>query len=157
MTKIFKTNNKVGTVGARLHFGDNTIQHDGVLFFFDKNKNLRITHQSIGNYFNYSIDTKEVIGNTAALLMIKRKTFEICGGFNESYTECFEDVELNLRCILNGFKNYCDGLSVAYHFESQTRKYKENKSKNEYDDLKNNLLPFVTEKIKFFKKYIYEL
>ena len=63
--------------------------------------------------------------------------------FNENYKSCFEDVELNLKCITLGLKNYYSGKSVAYHYESQTRKDDENDLKNLSSDYFNNLQPFV--------------
>lgn len=38
MLGVYKKVNGVGTVGARLHFSDNTIQHDGI-FIGTNNKN----------------------------------------------------------------------------------------------------------------------
>ncbi len=143
MLKIFKEKTKVGTVGCRLHFGDNTIQHDGILLFLDKNKNFGLTHRSFKNYFNYHLNISEVPGSTAALMMIRKKTFMSCGMFNENYINCFEDVELNLKCVTLGLKNYYDGSLVSYHLESQTRNDDENNQKKQNQDYVNGLLPFV--------------
>ena len=65
MLSVFKEKNKVGTVGARLHYEDNTIQHDGIVIYIkpDKGLNPLITHSGLRNYYNYSTTTKEVIGN----------------------------------------------------------------------------------------------
>lgn len=124
MVKIHKSNLKAGTVGARLHFGDNTIQHDGVFCGWTQGgTGLRMGHLNFQNYYNYNLHQKKVTGNTAGLLMIRKTLFENIGGFNESYQVCFEDVELNLECLVRGFENYIDGSLVAYHYESQTRGY----------------------------------
>ena len=40
MLNVFKENRLTGTVGARLHFEDNTIQHDGMLSYIDKKNNF---------------------------------------------------------------------------------------------------------------------
>jgi GT2 family glycosyltransferase len=157
MLKIFKSQPKVGTVGARLHFGDNTIQHDGVVSFFSKEKNLLTTHKGLGCYYNHSISSNEVIGNTAALMMIKKKLFEDLGGFNENYITCFEDVELNYNCLVNGYKNYCDGSLVSYHYESQTRNKNPHKMEDEKSDYYSRLIPFVESNMKKLKNYIREM
>jgi GT2 family glycosyltransferase len=156
MLKIFKTKNNVGTVGCRLHFEDNTIQHDGVLFYVDsKTKNqLFITHKNIGNYYNYSLGINEVVGSTAALLMIRKNVFLKCGGFNENYITCFEDVELNLKCLLLGLVNYCDSNLVAYHYESQTRQDDTEDSKKQSFDYTERIIPFVNQNLNKIKKYI---
>ena len=78
MLNIFKTTPKVGTVGCRLHFEDNTIQHDGILCFIDKNNHLQIGHQSLLSYYNFSNITRKVIGSTAALIIIKKYLFIKC-------------------------------------------------------------------------------
>jgi GT2 family glycosyltransferase len=143
MLKIFKEKNKVGTVGCRLHFEDNTIQHDSILLVLDKTKNLGLTHRSLGNYFNYHINTSEVPGSTAALMMIRKKIFMSCGMFNENYETCFEDVELNLKCLTLGLKNYYDGSLVSYHLESQTRNDNDDTMEKQDNDYAKGLLPFI--------------
>ena len=147
MLSVFKTQPKVGTIGARLHFEDNTIQHDGMLSFIDKNKNFQITHRNLGSYYNFSDKTISVIGNTGALVMIRKFTFEKCGMFDENYISCFEDVELNFKCITLGLENYLCSDCVAYHYESQTRNDDSEKLEKLQKDYSKNLLPFVIKNI----------
>jgi GT2 family glycosyltransferase len=143
MLKILKENKNAGTVGCRLHFEDNTVQHDSISTVINKNGNLLISHRNFTNYYNYSLNFSEVIGSTAALLMIRKNVFERVGMFNESYMNCFEDVELNYKCKIMGYKNYYDGSLVAYHYESLTRKLNPENKENEMKDFKENLIPFV--------------
>jgi len=157
MLKVFKENRNVGSVGARLHFGDNTIQHDGMILFYDKNKNLQISHKNLRNYYNFSDNLKEVVGNTGALLMIRKTTFEKCGLFNENYINCFEDVELNLKCLLLGLKNYCDGNSVAYHYESETRGEDPENINKLLKDYRENLFPFIMNNINKLQPHILQV
>jgi GT2 family glycosyltransferase len=144
MLNIFKTTPKVGTVGCRLHFDDNTIQHDGIMCLLDKNKNIQLTHYGIGCYYNFSVNHRKILGSTAALLMIKKDTFVKCNYFNENYISCFEDVELNLQCLLLDLDNYCNSNLVAYHYESQTRNQDPNTFQKLNQDYVNTLLPFIT-------------
>ncbi len=120
-----------------------TIQHDSILLVLDKTKNLGLTHRSLGNYFNYHINTSEVPGSTAALMMIRKKIFMSCGMFNENYETCFEDVELNLKCLTLGLKNYYDGSLVSYHLESQTRNDNDDTMEKQDNDYVKGLLPFI--------------
>jgi len=150
MLTLFKNNKNVGTVGARLHFEDNTTQHDGIIMFI-KDKKLEVTHENLRSYYRYGTYVRDVIGNTAALLMIRKNIFIKCEMFNENYKSCFEDVELNLKCVILGLTNYYSGKSVAYHYESQTRKDDSDDIKKLNNDYVNNLFPFVKnnyEKIK---------
>ena len=156
MLKVFKTYPKTGTVGARLHFEDGTIQHNGILAFFDSNKLIQLSHIGLRNYYNYSTGVNPVIGNTAALMMIRKNLFESCGFFNESYQTCFEDVELNAKCIIKGYINYCDSSSVSYHLESQTRKKDTEKSEKEIVDYKELLYPFMINHVKELKNFFYQ-
>jgi GT2 family glycosyltransferase len=157
MLSTFKTQPRVGTVGARLHFGDNTIQHDGMLAYVDKNKNFQITHRNLGSYYNFSDKTISVIGNTGGLVMIRKFTFDKCGMFNENYISCFEDVELNFKCVTLGLENYLCSDCVAYHYESQTRNDDPEKLEKLQKDYSKNLLPFVIKNLNKFSKQIKQI
>jgi GT2 family glycosyltransferase len=153
MLKVFKEKNGVGTVGCRLHFEDGTIQHDGIVFKMGPKNNIIPTHANLGSYYLYTNGIKETYGNTAALMMIRKNLFLKLGGYNEKYTTCFEDVELNLSCLVSGFKNYYDGNLVAYHYESKTRGKNEENSKKEFFDYTETLEPFIIKNYnKIFKK-----
>jgi GT2 family glycosyltransferase len=156
MLKIMKLGNHVGTVGARLHYENNLIQHDGMFMYFNtKTKIFNVSHMGLKSYYNYKNGIKEVIGSTAALLMIRKNVFEKVGLFNENYNECFEDVELNLTCHINGYKNFYVGNAVAYHYESQTRNVdseKNNRVKNDYTQL---LTPFINKHIEKIKDKLF--
>jgi len=152
MLSVYNKNKKTGTVGCRLHFADNTIQHDGIFMGIRKvNSSLGVDHLNIKNYYNFFNTTKEVFGSTGGLLMIRKRSFELCGMFNENYISCFEDVELNLKMITMGFSNYLCGDCVAYHYESMTRNEDPenlNKLRKDYID---NLLPMVKENLELIK------
>jgi GT2 family glycosyltransferase len=153
MLKIFKTTPKVGTVGCRLHFKDNTIQHNGILMYVDKEQRLKLGHIGFRSYYNYSTHPREVIGSTGALLMIKKTVFEQCNYFNENYVSCLEDVELNLTTKVLGYTNICDSSLVSYHFESQTRDEESDKVEKYYKDY-HTLLPFIEKNKNPLEKHI---
>ena len=154
MLKIFKDNPRTGTVGCRLHFEDNTVQHDGIVTFVDKNQSFKISHLNLRCYYSYTLHTKKLVGSTGALLMIRKSVFEKCDFFNENYDSCFEDVELNLKCILLGYNNYYDGSLVSYHYESQTRNEDPEIRNKMTQDYQKNLLPFVVKHLDKLKNYI---
>jgi GT2 family glycosyltransferase len=143
MLSVFKEKPNAGTVGCRLHFENNTIQHDGILAYISESNHVQISHFGLFGYYTYSNNLREVFGNTAALMMIRKKTFIKCEMFNENYQNCFEDVELNINCIVNGYSNYCDSRLVAYHYESQTRNEDPEKLKKESSDFKTILFPHI--------------
>jgi GT2 family glycosyltransferase len=140
--ETFDKHKKTGTVGARLHYKDNTIQHNGVFMAIIKNK-LEVGHINLKNYYNFFLGNIVVFGNTGGLLMIRKKLFEKIGYFNEGYISCFEDVELNIETNSLGFENFQNGDCVAYHYESLSRNLDpKNLEKLNYDYI-NNLLPSV--------------
>ena len=155
MLMTFDENINVGTVGARLYYPDNTIQHDGITVFYDvKTKFIGLTHYGLKSHYNFINKKRVVIGNTGALLMIRKKTFEKVGMFNEGYINCFEDVELNLKCILIGLKNYMDSNSVAYHFESKTRGEDPKNLEKLNIDYRERLIPFILPNLDKLKNYL---
>ena len=95
-----------------------------------------------------------VIGNTAALMMIRKDMFIKLGMFTEIYDYCWEDVDLNIRIKLSGLDNFINGNCVAYHYESKTRDIDtENKLiTKQYNEI---LLPFIKENFDKLKNNIY--
>jgi GT2 family glycosyltransferase len=112
----------VGTIGIRLHYGDGSIQHNGMIAIIDAYNRPIFSHRELkksDNYFN-GINYNS-IGNTGGFMLISRDLFTGLGYFNENYLECLEDVELNLKCKLLGLNNITVSDAVAYHYESISR------------------------------------
>lgn len=145
MVNTYNRNNKnVGTVGCRLHYGDNTVQHSGISMALVNNQGaIGFSHKGLKSFHSYHIGETRVFGNTAAFVMTNKNLFNQIGGFNEEYLECFEDVEYNIECLNKGRYNLINGDAVAYHYESQTRNKSDEKSTRELTDLKQRLLPKV--------------
>ena len=153
MLRTMKSNKKIGTVGCRLHYGDNTIQHDGMVLYLKDNK-LLITHKNLRHYHNHSVTEVETIGNTGGLMMIRQRVFNSIGGFNESYESHLEDVELNLTLITKGLKNITCSNLVSYHYESQTRGEGVESSEEAIRDYKDRLIVFISNNLHKLKKHI---
>ena len=148
----------VGTVGARLHFKDNKIQHSGISVFLQKHPKQEfyfpaLTHHGIHTYHTYHMGKKEVFGNTAAFMLINKKLFDNIGGFSEDYNECFEDVQLNIDCLTRGKKNIFLGDAVCYHYESQTRNIDGEKQKREGEDYTQRIIPYIIKNKKTYKYF----
>jgi len=149
-----KNKNSVGTIGARLHYEDNTIQHSGITMFLDRNGGIRLTHYGLRSYYTYHQHmVKDILGNTAAFMLISKQLFQSIGGFNENYLECFEDVELNINCILRNRENIIIGDAVCYHYESQTRNDDEDKLKRQGEDYVTRLIPKIINSDKTYKYF----
>jgi GT2 family glycosyltransferase len=117
-----KNKENVGTIGIRLHYGDGSIQHNGILIFKDNENQIKLSHKDFKKINNYSTNINyNSQGNTGGFMLINKKLFLNLGGFNENYIECLEDVELNLKCKQQGLKNITISDAVAYHYESISR------------------------------------
>lgn len=109
----------IGTVGARLMYKNNLVQHCGMLI-----KNGGVTHFLLKKPFDkkYEGTICNSYGNTGAFMLTSKKLWEDIGGLNERYKVCFEDVEYNLECLVNRklkCLTLCD--AVCFHYESLTR------------------------------------
>ena len=160
MVNIYLENKKtVGTIGARLHFVDNSIQHSSIIAFIlnhqSNTPNFQVSHYGLRSYYNYIRNTnKNVFGNTGAFLMINKELFETVGMFNEGYIECFEDVELNIQTILSRKQNMFVGEAVCYHYESVSRNDNPEKLQRLNLDYQHRLLPLVGENMERLQKYM---
>ena len=155
MLNTYHTNKRtVGTIGARLHYGDKTIQHAGIALFVNKQSQLFITHAGLRSRYSYEGKETTVIGNTGGFLLVARNLFDKVSGFNEEYTECFEDVELNCELIRIGKQNITNGNAVCYHYESQTRNDSDEKTKRQGKVFNEILLPYINKNLATLSPYI---
>ena len=146
-----KNKKKVGTVGARLHFEDNTVQHGGMLLWLKKEwmteqglTQIEITHYNLRQAYRHAQEGyHRVVGNTGAFLLVAKDLFEKVGGFNPTYIECFEDAELNFSILLEGKMNLFATDAVAYHYESKTRDESSEKLSRLQEDYRERLFPFL--------------
>jgi GT2 family glycosyltransferase len=110
---------KAAVVGSKLLFPNGSVQHAGVVICQD------LIPRHIYNGFpgdhpavNKSRRFQAVTG---ACCLIRREAFERVGGFDSSFTNGFEDVDLCLRLAEEGLEvHYCHE-SVLVHFETVTR------------------------------------
>lgn len=113
----------VGAVGALLYYGDNTIQHAGVI----AGKGGGFAHR----YYRKPYDTKgydhtldipyDQAAVTAACLMVSRKHFEDVNGMNEELTVQFNDCDFCLRLYEKGCNSVFLPYVKLYHYESKSR------------------------------------
>ena len=85
----------VGACGAMLYYGDNTIQHAGVIIGmggFAAHALWSLTDRD-GRYFPFSLCEREVSAVTGACLMVRRDVFEEVGGMEEEFVVALNDVD----------------------------------------------------------------
>jgi hypothetical protein len=119
MLKNFKTNPKIGTLGSRIHYYDNTIKSCGVEIV-NKPQPILFCGQ---NYYNHPISIDEVNCNQFNLTMVRSNVFINQGMFNENSVSGFEDIEFCVK-IRDKFKNYVDSSLVGKEVSSKKPKIK---------------------------------
>lgn len=112
----------IGAAGALLYYPDDTIQHAGVVVTAETGNHL-FKNMPRGNdgYFNLVDCQRQLSAVTAACLMTTRKAFELVGGFEESLTVCYNDVDYCLKLRDLGYAVVYTPEVQMYHYESLSR------------------------------------
>ncbi len=115
----------VGAVGAKLYYGDRTIQHAGVVVGLGAHRTAGHTHYKI-NYDNLGYMGKlcyaqNVSAVTGACLMVKKSIYDAVGGLDEEFKVALNDVDFCLRIMEKGYLNVFTPFAELYHFESASR------------------------------------
>jgi GT2 family glycosyltransferase len=110
---------RLGLVGAKLLFPNDTIQHAGVVF--SKDRHPRHIYSGFPASHPAVEKSREFQVVTAACALIRRALFVESGCFDPAFVNGYEDVDLCLRLRRLGYEiHYCHE-SVLYHLESATR------------------------------------
>ncbi len=114
-----------GAVGSKLLYPEkNLIQHAGITntCFGPLHKYQKFSDEK-EYYFGFNRGVHDLIGVTAACIMMKKTLFNELSGFDESFAVAFNDVDLCFRIIENGYYIACDNDVFLYHHESLSRGY----------------------------------
>ena len=109
---MYAQQKRVGCVGAKLLYPDDTIQHAGVGFGIGGvaghlHKYFPATSDGYMGRLNY---VQDVYGDTAACLLIRKEIYDEVHGLDESYAVAFNDVDFCVRVREAGYTN----VSVSY-------------------------------------------
>ena len=112
-----------GAVGAKLWYaGTQNIQHAGIT-----NMEIGPSHKLItfpddkDYYYGRNRVVYNMIGVTAACLMVSREKYEEVGGFDETMAVAYNDVDFCFKLIEAGYYNVQRNDAVLYHHESLSR------------------------------------
>ena len=120
-----------GIVGAKLYYGNNTIQHAGTVIgiggiaghmFVDMDRER-------SGYMHKASTIQDLSAVTAACMMVKRKVFEQVHGFEEELAVAFNDVDFCLRVRELGYLVVYNPYVELYHYESKSRGTEDSKEK----------------------------
>ena len=115
----------VGTVGAKLFYPDETVQHGGTIIGFGgvaSHAYIGSNKDDIGDFgrlcvpYNYG-------GNTAACLVVSKKHFNEVNGLEEDLKVAYNDVDFNLKLLDKGYYNVFVPMAQLKHYESKSRGY----------------------------------
>ena len=108
---------KVGVAGAKLLYANGTIQHAGIEFI---NGLPDHPHRHAPGDAPAANQFRELDMVTGACFLMHRDLFLQLAGFDETYRNGVEDVDLCLRARAAGWKVVYEPKSVVYHLEGQS-------------------------------------
>jgi GT2 family glycosyltransferase len=113
---------EVGAVGAKLLFGDDCLQHAGVIVNeVGPGHIYRRFHRDHGGYFNMLKVANNFQAVTGACLMSRRAVFDEVGGLSMLFPVNFNDIDYCLKLREQQLRVVVDPDTVLYHYESSTR------------------------------------
>ncbi len=121
----------VGACGAMLYYGDDTIQHAGVIIGmggFAAHALWSLTDRD-EKYFPFSLCEREVSAVTGACLMVRRAAYEKAGGMGEEFVVALNDVDFCLKIREAGYQILFNPYAKLYHYESKSRGYEDTAEK----------------------------
>lgn len=96
-------------------------QHTGVKFKNIEGYMIPYSHDDGKLYEFNTHQVKQIPAAQGSLIMIRREVFNNIEGFDEEYNYDYEAIDLSLTLDKQGYKNYYNPQSIAYHFNHATR------------------------------------
>lgn len=115
----------VGAVGAKLYYGNRTIQHAGVVLGLGAHRTAGHSHygqhrENLG-YMGRLCYAQDVSAVTGACLMVSKRKYLEAGGLDESFAVSLNDVDFCIRLRQLGYLNVFTPFAELYHYESISR------------------------------------
>lgn len=113
----------VGAVGAKLLYPDSTlIQHVGITNTVDgPGHKLKLMDDTKAYYYGHNKLIYDMIGVTAACMMVRKNVYLKIGGFYEGLKVAYNDVDFCFRLCKMKMRNVQRNDVVLYHHESLSR------------------------------------
>jgi GT2 family glycosyltransferase len=114
---------EVGAVGPLLLYGDQTVQHAGVILGC-RGIADHVSRGAPGKCDGYAGSlscAREVSAVTAACLMMRRSEFDEVAGFNEHFFTAYQDLDLCLKLRDKGLRIIFTPRATLIHHESTSR------------------------------------
>ena len=120
---------KVGVVGARLLFPDESLQHVGVVLGQNlwSPQHLYAGYSSkLSSYAHINAYTRTVSAVTGACMCVRKEVYELVRGFDETLPVNFNDTDFCLKLRAHGFDCIQHNACVLLHHESISRGHADN-------------------------------
>ena len=112
----------VGIVGAKLLYGDGTIQHAGVTLGIGLASHLyKAAAGSAEGRQGRLVLPQDLSAVTAACLVMRREVWTEVGGLDEEFPVAYNDIDLCLKVRAAGYRVLWTPDALVYHLESQSR------------------------------------
>ncbi len=113
----------VGIAGARLLYGDDTIQHAGVVVGFGgiAGHTFIGLHKAENSYFHRAMCAQDYSAVTAACLLTKKSVFDAVGGLSTELAVAFNDIDYCMKVRALGKLVVYAPYACLYHYESKSR------------------------------------
>ncbi|MCC8052111.1 MAG: glycosyltransferase family 2 protein [Clostridiales bacterium] len=119
----------VAAVGAKLYYGDDTVQHAGIVIGLGADRAAGHSHYGFGRgevgYMGRLCYAQDVSAVTGACMLVKKRIYEALGGMDERLGVAYNDVDFCLKAREKGYLNVFTPFCELYHYESKTRGYEE--------------------------------
>lgn len=115
---------RVGCVGAKLYYTDDTVQHAGVVLGIGgvAGHAHKHAHRHSLGYISRLVLHQNLSAVTAACLLVRKSVYEEVGGLDEvGLTVAFNDVDFCLKVREAGYDNIWTPFAELYHHESASR------------------------------------
>lgn len=112
-----------GAVGAKLLYANTLqIQHAGITNMkIGPSHKLMLAKDDVDHYFGRNRLTFDMIGVTAACIVVRKDRYLAVDGFDEEIKVAYNDVDFCFKLHEKGYYNVLRNDAVLYHYESLSR------------------------------------
>jgi|GEM_PF-791470 len=116
----------VGSVGARLYYGNDKLQHVGITNrvapYGLPAPSFKLIDGDASGYLDYAQSIKNFSAMTAACMLTTKKIFMQMGGFDdEDFSVAYNDCDYGFKLTQAGYRTVVAPNAQLYHYEGVTR------------------------------------
>ena len=113
---------RVGVAGAVLRYPSGAIQHAGIVVGIGDGVGHAGRRMNSSELWPWLLQMRNVSAVTGACLAIRNELFQRLGGFDVTFPNNYNDVDLCFRVRANGYEVVCAPVPGLIHYECQSRR-----------------------------------